>query len=337
MKKYIGEQSVVFNNPPAIISAASVVGTKEGEGPLRAFFDEIGDDSYFGMDTWEMAESEIARRAVSHAIAKAMLHPADIRYIFAGDLLNQSSGSTFGVRSFGRPYFGLYGACSAIGEGMVLAAMLVDGGYAEYALAAASSHYCGAEKTFRAPVELGTQRVPTASWTVTGAGAVVLGAQRGDVRITGITTGAIVDAGITDPTHMGAAMAPAAATVLTAHFQDMQLSPDYYDEIVTGDLGIYGSELLLKLMDDAGFPLHNHRDCGVLIYDAKIQDTHAGGSGCGCAAVTFAGYLMERLRRREIKRLLFVPTGALHSLTTVHQGESIPGIAHAVAIEGGTL
>ncbi|MCL2604729.1 MAG: stage V sporulation protein AD [Defluviitaleaceae bacterium] len=334
MKKYIGRQTVKFANPPSVLAAASVVGPKEGEGPLCDFFDVVSPDVLFGMESWEMAESEMVRRTAALAVQKAGLHMEDIRYMLAGDLLSHNSGSNFGMRSFGRPFFGLYGACSAMGKGLGLGAMLVDGGYAEYVLASASSHFCGAEKTFRFPLELGTQRPPTAGWTVTGCGTVVLAAQGNGPYITAATTGVIVDMGITDANNMGAAMAPAAVDVLINHFKDLNVGPSHYDAIITGDLGFIGRDLLLALMDDAGYDLHkNLGDCGMLIYDRAGQDVHAGGSGCGCSAAVFAGYLLDRMKKREINRLLFVPTGALHSVATVQQGETMPAIAHAVVIE----
>ncbi|MCL2187838.1 MAG: stage V sporulation protein AD [Defluviitaleaceae bacterium] len=334
MKKYVGNQTVKFASPPSITAAAAIVGPKEGEGPLRNCFDFISPDVHFGMDSWEKAESEMVRQTVHLAVKKSGIPIEEIRYMFAGDLLNQIAGSTFGMRSFGRPFFGLFGACSAIGEGMALGAMLLDGGFANHVAVNASSHYCSAEKTFRLPLELGTQRAPTAGWTVTGSGAVVLSAEGNGPYVTAATTGAITDMGITDANNMGAAMAPAAAAVLAAHFKDMQRTPGYYDAIITGDLGKIGTTLLHTLMDEEKFSIHDrHNDCGLLMYDCEAQDVHAGGSGCGCAASVFAAHLLEELRSGAIKRLLFIPTGALHSVATLQQGESMPAIAHAVAVE----
>ena len=337
MNKQCGSQSLRFDNPPAIVAGAAVVGPKEGEGPLAKYFDKISSDILFGKESWEKAESEMVRQGISLAVEKAGLELDQIRYILAGDLLNQGTGSTFGVRSLNRPFFGLFGACSTMGEAMGLGAVLIDGGYADYVAAAASSHFCAAEKTFRFPLELGTQRAPTASWTVTGDGAVVLASSniyKDKPRITGITTGKIVDMGIKDVNNMGAAMAPAAADVMAAHFKDFGIQANYYDQIVTGDLGHVGSELLVMLMQEQGYDIsQNHTDCGIEIFDKETQNTLAGGSGCGCSAVTFAGYLLHRLNKREINRLLFIPTGAMHSVTTAQQGESIPGMAHAVVIE----
>jgi len=334
MQKHIGEQTVRFTNPPSITATAAIVGPKEGDGPLAGYFDVISQDALFGTDSWEKAESELSRQTITLAVQKANLQLADIQYILAGDLLNQETGTTFGVRDLGRPFFGLFGACSAIGEAMTLGAMIIDGGFADNIVASASSHFCAAEKTFRFPLELGTQRPPTASWTVTGDGAVVLSATGAGPYVTTATTGAIVDYGIKDQNNMGAAMAPAAADVLVKHFRNLNIQPDYYDVIATGDLGKVGRDLLLQLMDEAGYNLRaNHTDCGLLIYDLEKQDVHAGGSGCGCSAATFAGYFYRQLQRGEIKKMLFIPTGALHSVATVQQGESIPAIAHAVAIE----
>jgi len=334
MEKHIGEQTVRFKDPPSIVAAASIVGPKEGEGPLSKYFDVISNDALFGKDSWEQAESELTRQTITLVIQKAQLQLSDIQYILAGDLLNQVTGASFGLRDIGRPFFGLFSACSAIGEAMTLGAMIIDGGFAGNVVASASSHFCGAEKTFRFPLELGTQRPPTASWTVTGDGAVVLSAKGQGPYITAATTGAIVDMGIKDANNMGAAMAPAAAAAVTAHFKDLKIQPSHYDVIATGDLGKIGSALFLQLMNEAGYNLHNnHSDCGKMIFDIDKQDVHAGGSGCGCSAATFAGYFHRKLTSKDIKRMLFVPTGALHSVVTIQQGESIPAIAHAVAIE----
>ena len=332
--KHVGKATVKFAAPPTILATAAVVGPKEGQGPLAAYFDEVSQDMLFGQKTWEQAESEIVRKTIEMAVQKANLTMQDIQYIFAGDLLNQISGSTYGVRDTGCAYFGLFSACSAMGAGMSLGAMLIDGGFADYVVASASSHFCGTEKTFRFPLELGTQRPPTSAWTVTGDGAVVLSKQGNGPYVTASTTGAVVDMGVTDANCMGAAMAPAAAEVIAAHFKDLQLAPDHYDVIATGDLGAVGSTLLLQLLAQKGLDIGNvHTDCGLLIFDRETQDVHSGGSGCGCSAATFAGYFYKKLQEGSIDKMLFVPTGALHSVVTVQQGESIPAIAHAVAIE----
>ena len=333
IKRY-GNASVKFSTPPTIKAAAAVVGPKEGEGPLGTFFDKVNLDMFFGKETWEQAESEMARQTLELVIQKANIKKENVNYIFAGDLLNQISGSIFGVRSLERPFFGLFGACSAIGEGMSLGAMLIDGGFADYIIASASSHFCSTEKTFRFPLELGTQRPPTSAWTVTGDGAVVLAKQGDGPYVTAATTGTIVDMGVTDANSMGAAMAPAAADVIATHFADFNLPHDYYDVIATGDLGAIGSTLMCQLLKDKGMDIsHIHTDCGILIYDREKQDVDSGGSGCGCSAATFAAYFYKKLKDGSINRMLFVPTGALHSVTSIQQGESIPAIAHAVAIE----
>lgn len=334
MKKRIGKQTVKFEKPPVILSASSVVGPKEGEGPLRAYFDVINTDILNGADSWEKAESRYVTDALKLAVTKCGKNMKDIDYILAGDLLNQGIGTTFGVRELDRPLFGLFGACSTMGEALSLSAMLVDGGFAQNVLASASSHFCSAEKQFRFPLELGTQRPPSSTWTVTGDGAAVVSSDGAGPRITYATTGKIVDMGVKDANNMGAVMAPAAADVLAAHFRDTGRSPDYYDVIATGDLGYIGKELAVKLLDEEGIKLgSNYTDCGIEIFDKDKQDTHSGGSGCACSAVTFCGYFYNQLNRGNINSILFVPTGALMSTTSSQQGETIPGIAHAVAIE----
>jgi stage V sporulation protein AD len=339
MGKHIGSQSIKYDEPPQIIAAAAIVGPKEGAGPLARYFDKILPDVKLDGETWESAESGLAKQGVELAVAKAGLKLDDIQYIFAGDLLNQGIGSTYGIRSLERPYFGLFAACSTIGEAMTLGGAFVDGGFAERVVVAVSSHFCAAEKTFRFPLGLGNQRTPTSSWTVTGDGAYVI--QRHDASIktpiiTGSTAGKIVDFGIKDATNMGAAMAPAAADTIMRHFEDFNTRPDDYDMIITGDLGHYGLELLTRLLGDKGFDIaDNSTDCGIEIFDKDSQDTHAGGSGPACSAVTLAAYFLPRLREGEIKRVLFVPTGALMNATVTAQGETIPCIAHAVVIESG--
>lgn len=334
MNKRIGSQTVKFENPPVIISAASVVGPKEGQGPLKDKFDKIIEDSLHGEDTWEKAESKFVSVGLKLAVSKAKIDITDIDYIFTGDLLNQDAGSTFGARELERPFFGLFGACSTMGESMSLGAMSVDGGFAEYVLAGASSHFCAAEKQFRFPLELGTQRPPTSTWTVTGQGSVVIAKHGEGPVITHVTTGKIIDMGVTDTTNMGAAMAPAAVDILTAHFKDTGRTPDFYDVIATGDLGYIGRELVVQLMEKEGYSMgSNYTDCGIEIFDKETQDTHSGGSGCACSAVTFCGYFYKMLKSGKINNMLFIPTGALMNTTTSQQGESIPAIAHAVAME----
>lgn len=336
MKKglQLGKQSLVFDKPVYIMSSACIVGPKEGEGPLKDTFDEVVEDATFGKDSWEEGESELMKRAVAMAIRKAKVKVEDIRYLFAGDLLGQLIATTFGVMDFKIPLFGLYGACSTMGEGLSLGAMTIHAGYAEHVVAVASSHFGSAEKQFRFPLEYGNQRPMSSTWTVTGSGAFVLSSTEGDAMITGITTGKVVDYGVKDSANMGACMAPAAADVIYQHLKDFECQPDDYDKIVTGDLGIVGKEILCKLMMDQGYDISKvHMDCGMEIYDDPEQDTHAGGSGCGCSAVTLAGKIMSELKSGKLRKILFVPTGALMSTVSFNEGQSVPGIAHAVVIE----
>jgi len=331
-----GSQSVKFTSPVSIISTASVVGPKEGEGPLSKYFDIIIKDILAGQESWEKAESEMVNKSLDLAVRKSGVSISNIDYILAGDLLNQSIGSTFGIRDLGRPHLGIFGACSTMGLGLSIGSMLIDGGFATNVLVGASSHFCAAEKQFRFPLELGTQRPPTSTWTVTGNGSAVLSKNGKGPFITSTTNGKIVDMGIKDANNMGAAMAPAAVDTLCSHFKDFNINPDYYDLILTGDLGYIGHELVVNLMEKEGFDLSkNYQDCGVLIFDKETQDTHSGGSGCACSAVTFAGYIYNKMEKGELNKVLFVPTGALLSTTSIQQGESIPGIAHAVSIESG--
>lgn len=330
----VGKQSLSFEKPVYIMSAASIVGPKEGEGPLKDTFDVVVEDATFGKESWEEGESELMKQASLLALRKAKIKTEDVRYVFAGDLLGQLIATTFGLMDFDIPLFGLYGACSTMGEALSLGAMTVHGGYADTVLAVASSHFGGAEKQFRFPLEYGNQRPMSSTWTVTGCGAFVLSKVYGDTMITGITTGKVVDYGVKDSLNMGACMAPAAADVIYQHLKDFKRQPEEYDKIVTGDLGIVGKEILCKLLKDQGFDISKvHMDCGMEIYDDPEQDTHAGGSGCGCSAVTLAGKLMNELRQGKLNRILFVPTGALLSTVSYNEGQTVPGIAHAVVIE----
>lgn len=336
MGKHIGGQTVMLDHPPSIIATSSTVGPKEAQGPLGEYFDIKADDELWGEETWEKAESKFVKETIKNLIKKSKLKAEDIQYIFAGDLLNQITATTFGIRDFNIPFYGVFGACSTMAESMALGAMLIDGGFANYIIAATSSHFCGAEKQFRSPLELGTQRPLTAQWTVTGSGALMLAKEGGGPYITSITTGRVVDFGINDVMNMGAAMAPAAADTITKHFKDTGREPDYYDLIITGDLGEYGRELLIELAGKEGYEIGSIlRDCGMEIYDPDSQDTHAGGSGCGCSASVLAGYIYKAVKEGKWNRILFMATGAMHSPGTAQQGETIPGIAHAVAIERG--
>lgn len=334
MQKRIGKQTVKLAEPVTILSAASTVGNKEGEGPLGDYFDQIEQDVMMGEDSWEKAESRFVEKNMRLALEKANLAAQDMDYILCGDLLNQCIGSTFGIQKLSIPFFGLFGACSTMGEAMSLGSMLLDGGFAQYVLCGASSHFCAAEKQFRFPLPLGIQRPQTTTWTVTGDGAVVLAKKGKGPKITEITTGKIVDMGITDSNNMGAAMAPAAVDILLTHFQDTGRTPEDYDVIVTGDLGMVGHRLVVELMAKEGYEMDaRYTDCGLKIFDPNTQDTHAGGSGCACAAVTFCAYYYPKLLSGEIKRMLLIPTGALLSADSVQQGLTIPAIAHALVIE----
>ncbi len=331
--KRSGRQTVCLMDPPSIIGSAAAVGKKEGEGPLSSSFDIIGKDGYFGEQTWEKAESAMQRLAFFKAMDKAKITPSQLDYLFAGDLLNQCTASTFAMRDSCLPYLGLFGACSTMAEGLGLAAMMIDGGYADYTCAVTSSHFCSAERQFRAPLEYGGQRAPTAQWTATAAGAVILASQGSGPYVTAVTTGCIRDAGVTDITNMGAAMAQAAYDTICRHFEDLHLAPADYDLIVTGDLGRIGRSIVLDFFRRDGVDIAPvYDDCGVLLYDQERQDVHAGGSGCGCSAAVLCSWLLDGMRAGRWKRLLFCGTGALMSPTSSGQGESIPGICHAVAI-----
>lgn len=332
MKK-LGRQTAALPSRPRIIASAAVGGKREGEGPLKDCFDRVSADSYFGEESWERAESHMIRECFDLACNKAGLAAAP-DYIIAGDLLNQCVSSAFAMKDSGAPYFGVYGACSTMAESLTLAAMLVDGGYAETACAVTGSHFCTAERQYRYPLEYGGQRTPTSQWTVTGAGAAIVGAQGRGPYISHVTTGRIVDAGINDANNMGAAMAPAAYDTLCAHFADTGRAPEYYDAIFTGDLGALGHDIVQDMFAADGVKLGaRYMDCGVLIYDLRTQDVHAGGSGCGCCASVLCGHILPAMRKGIWKRVLVAATGALMSTTSAQQGASIPGICHAVAIE----
>lgn len=330
----LGKQSILFERTPYIRSWASVVGKKEGEGPLGSFFDKIVEDPLFGQESWELAESHFQKEALKLALEKGKLKEEQLRYMLAGDLQGQLVGTTFAMKDCSVPLFGLYGACSTMGEALSLGAIIIAGGFADELGAVTSSHLGSAEKNFRYPLEYGTQRPKSATWTVTGSGAFLLSSSYGNIRIRGITTGVIKDYGMKDAMNMGAAMAPAAADVIYQNFQDFDCQPEEYDQIITGDLGMVGSEILIKLLRDNHYNIEKiHMDCGMKIYDDEYQDTHAGGSGCACSAVTLAGYGMEQLIKRKWSKILFVPTGALLSTVSFNEGQSIPGIAHAVILE----
>ena len=331
---YIGEQSLTFPKDVYIISSASVVGKKEGEGPLGGAFDMICDNDRFGEDNWEMAESTLQKEALALALGKADVEPENVRYLFAGDLLGQNIATSFGLMDYEIPLFGLYGACSTAGESISLASMCVGAGYAKTVAALTSSHFASAEKQFRYPLEYANQRPVSATWTVTGSGAFLLSGKRGNVRVSGITTGKIVDTGVKDSMNMGAAMAPAAADLIAQNLEDFGRSPKDYDKIVTGDLGYVGQEILINLLQKQKIDISKvHEDCGILIFDKEEQDTGSGGSGCGCAAVTLSAHYLPMLEEGSLKRILFVPTGALLSTVSFNEGQNVPGIAHGVVLE----
>lgn len=335
MTSICGMQSLKFENAPYLKGWASVAGKKEGEGPLGNLIDQIIEDPYFGQESWELAEGRFMKQAAMLAISKADLHKKDIRYAFAGDLLEQNTATFSGMKELGIPLFGLFGACSTVGEAMSLAAMSVAGGFAKHSLAIASSHIGSAEKQFRFPLEYGNQRPLSATWTVTGSGGFIVSKEIGPVKIQGITTGKIVDYGMEDPMNMGACMAPAAAEVIYQHFVDFGSKPEDYDAVYTGDLGEVGKKILLHLLRENGYDLSKvHGDCGIEIYENETQDTHSGGSGCACSAVVLASMIIPKLIDGTWKEVLFVPTGALMSKTSFNEGENVAGIAHAIFLEG---
>ena len=334
MAKRIGKRTLALPGRPGVLACASVVGGKEGAGPLKKGFDEVSADSYFGQDSWEKAETAMFGRCLDHCLRKA--DGVKPNLILGGDLLNQCVSSAFAVKDRGLPYLGLYGACSTMAEGLALAALLLDGGGLSSALAFTGSHFCAAERQYRFPLEYGGQRTPSSQWTVTGAGAVMLSRDGGTLNITHVTAGRVVDAGVTDPNNMGAAMAPAAQDTILAHFDDTGRDFDDYDAVFTGDLGALGHDILQDLLQKDGLsPGLKYLDCGVLIYDLVTQDVHAGGSGCGCSAAVLCAHILPAMERGVWRRILFAGTGALMSPLSCQQGCSIPGVCHAVAIERG--
>lgn len=329
-----GKQSLSFPCPPRIISSASVVGKKEGEGPLGNMFDVVGEDAMFGCDSWEDAESTLQKEAFTLAIGKSEIEKWQLRYVFAGDLLGQEMASCFGLADMQIPLFGVYGACSTAGESLSLAAMTVACGAADYVMAITSSHFASAEKQFRFPLAYGNQRPPSSTWTVTGSGAFVVGKDKGIAKIMGITTGKIVDYGVTDSMNMGACMAPAACDTIYQNFMDFSCNEQAYDKIITGDLGDVGYEILIELMKDKGFDISDRLlDCGRLIFDKETQGTNAGGSGCGCSATVLSALILQKIKDKKWNKVLFVPTGALLSPVSHNEGLSVPGIAHGVVLE----
>ena len=330
----LGKQTIKFNTPVTILETASIVGPKESEGPMASYFDHCLQDEFWGEKTWEKAESKIIKETVNTLISKSGVPANQIDYCFAGDLLNQCISSSFGLRELSIPFFGVFGACSTFAESMCLGSVFVSSGSAKNVLCATSSHFCSAEKQFRFPLELGNQRPPSSQWTVTGSGAAILSSTGNGPYITHITPGKIVDMGITDANNMGAAMAPAFVDTLITHFKDTGRNPSYYDVIISGDLGHIGKDIAIDLAQSKGYNIKSiYNDCGVLMFDKQKQDTHSGGSGCACLGTIFSGYFFKQLKEKKIKRLLMIATGALMNSTSTQQGESIPGIAHAVSIE----
>lgn len=322
-----------LNKPAGIVSSGSVVGGKEGKGPLGWCFDEIIEDSHFGMETWEKAESRFQLEAMSIAVRKAGIVKEDIDTVCAGDLINQCTGSTYGLKELEIPFLGLYGACSTMAEGLLLSSLLVDSGASKCAAAVTSSHFSTAERQFRFPLSYGGQRTPTSQWTCTASGAVILSQNSKKYGITGGCIGKITDMGVNDINNMGSAMAPAAAETIRRYLSATGTSPEDYDFIITGDLGNVGSTLLIELLGREGIDIsRQHRDCGAMIFNCDEQDTHCGGSGCGCSASVLCGYFLPMLERGEAKNILFAATGALMSPMTLQQGENIPAISHLVHI-----
>jgi stage V sporulation protein AD len=330
-----GHQSWLFSNRPVLLASATVVGPEEGRGPLADQFDIVHGDLTMGESTWEKAERRLMEEAAKLAVENAGITNEKVKFYIGGDLMNQIISSSFAARTLAIPYVGVFGACSTSMESLALASMIVDSGNADYCMAGTCSHNCTVEKQFRYPTEYGSQKPPTAQFTVTGAGAAVVSREGDGPVITRATMGRIVDMGIKDPFNMGAAMAPAAVDTLTAHFRDFQCDPSYYDLIVTGDLAKVGVEIARELFNKHNISMGQtvYNDCGLMIYDLEKQPVQAGGSGCGCSAVVTYGHLLNRLRKGELRRILVVATGALLSPLSFQQGESIPCIAHAVAIE----
>ncbi|MFC4101704.1 stage V sporulation protein AD [Paenibacillus xanthanilyticus] len=333
-----GHQSWLFENKPVIISASSVVGPDECEGPLAEEFDVGHGDLMIGQKSWEQAEKKLLEDAATHAIERANLTKEQIQFYIGGDLMNQTISNGFVARTLGIPYLGVFGACSTSMESLALAAHIVNAGSAKYVMAGTCSHNCSSEKQFRYPTEYGSQKPPTAQYTVTGAGVAILAPQGEGPVVTRATIGRVVDMGITDPFNMGAAMAPAAVETISAHFREFGLTPDYYDLIVTGDLGQVGYDIANALFEKHRFPIGDttYKDCGLMIYDRTKQTfVNSGGSGCACSATVTYGHLLKQLKRGALNRILVVATGALFSPVSFQQGESIPCIAHAVAVENG--
>ena len=333
MARRVGNQTILLEKDIAIKGCAGVVGKKEGEGPLSKYFDMIFEDEYLGQETFEAAESLLVKNAVTLGVKDAGLGMADIQLVVIGDLLDQSMASTYGIKDFGLPHIGLFGACSTCGLSLGLGSLLVESSVADNIVVATSSHFCTAERQFRFPLEYGSKRTPNSQRTVTGAGAAVLSQGSGKVKIKAVTFGKIKDYDVTDANNMGAAMAPAAADTIKAYLDDTGAKPDDFDLILTGDLGKIGKKLLIELLQKENVDISSvHDDCGLMIFDVNSKDFAAGGSGCGCSASVLYTYIMDKFEKGELKRILFVATGALLSPTSSNQGLSIPSIAHLVEL-----
>ncbi len=329
-----GNQTWVFDSKPVISGSAAIGGPFEAQGALAKDFDLLHDDLWLGQESYEKAEKKLLEEACETAIKKAGLKKEDVQFFLSGDLINQIIPSSFTARTLAIPYLGIYGACSSCAEGLSIASLIVDSGFAENVLAGSSSHNAAAEKQYRYPNEYGAQKPPTAQWTVTGAGAAVVSSKGNGPRVIAATIGRVVDMGLTDPFNMGAAMAPAAVDTIEAHFRDLEVDASRYDLIATGDLGRIGHSIAGDLLKKHGMKIPEDKltDCGILIYK-EDQPVFAGGSGCACAATTTYGHLLNRLKSKELQRILVIATGALLSPMSYQQKESIPCVAHAVAIE----
>ena len=333
MSNLTKDGTIYLPTSPSIASYAAAVGKKEGEGPLANCFDYIAEDVTLGENSWEKSESKLQQYAFTNALSKGNFSESDIDFLFAGDLLNQCVASAYGSRDTSIPFFGLFGACSTMAESLSLASIFVDGGTAVNAAAVTSSHFCSAERQFRLPVNYGGQRTPTAQWTATAAGCAIVSPHGAPPYVKAVTVGKIKDMGVTDANNMGAAMATAAYDTISRHLANTEQSADDFDLILTGDLGQVGSDILIELFQKDNVDISGkHNDCGLMLYDLKSQDVHAGGSGCGCSASVLCGHILPEIAKGNLKNVLFAATGALMSPTIVQQGESIPGISHAVHI-----
>lgn len=331
MATRIGKYTLKLDSAPSVLGYAAIASKKESEGPIAPYIDILNNDPMFGQTTWELAESRMQQEVSEAALRKCSLTPSAIDFIFAGDLLNQCIGSHYGLREIGIPFFGLYSACATMAQGLAMSAMAVDTGMAANAMAVTSSHFCSAERQYRFPLAYGGQRTPTAQWTATGAGAVIVGQNSMPPYVRAVTIGTIEDKGVTDVSNMGGAMAPAAAQTLTRYFTDTLTNESNYDLILTGDLASVGTALLYQLMEMEGYKIQKkHNDCGLLLYDVKTQEVDAGGSGCGCSATVLCSYILQSMREGKLNEVLFIATGALMSPVSIQQGQSIPAIAHLV-------